>query len=451
MSHQCIGYSVSLNSIDPRFDGQWQGITTASDGACYFAASTHSDQRGAGFFRFDPKNREVSVLAEDMTTECGEDINRTTPQGKIHSPIVEAGGKLFLSTHLGGYWPGAPEAYPGAHVLSYDLSDRTFHDYGVVRDRFTIYSAIGVDPERKKLFAFVVPWADEDVERDGCHLYRIDITNGEKEDLGRVGPSGRIACFWFFVDQAGNCWFSLWRAAGGFPEGGHGNLFRVRPDESGIEMYPGVLPDCRLLYADGQALPDSEATMLDRAWTWVAPLPDRKNSVFLMGMFAGEDERLWRFTPGEAPPTSENFSSIGVVGPTFLATALGGDRVYYVQRGNVRAARGWCAEFERDRDPAGVDWMDIAHREDLHLKSISLNSEDNAEVTDHGLIVDQDGRTARHIDALAADNSGRVFLTGSWHLLPGEAGTRQHQWATTRDYIEVKRSERFAFFQTGSD
>ncbi|HEX9617791.1 MAG TPA: hypothetical protein VGA03_10275, partial [Anaerolineales bacterium] len=70
----CQAYSIALNEIKPDYDGQWQGITVASDGNCYFGSSTHSYRHGAGFFRFDPRTRELTILADDMTTICGEDL-----------------------------------------------------------------------------------------------------------------------------------------------------------------------------------------------------------------------------------------------------------------------------------------------------------------------------------------------------------------------------------------
>ena len=53
---QCLAKSFSLNEIEPDYDGQWQGITVASDGACYFGSSTHSNRHGGGFFPFDPNS-----------------------------------------------------------------------------------------------------------------------------------------------------------------------------------------------------------------------------------------------------------------------------------------------------------------------------------------------------------------------------------------------------------
>ena len=444
----CLASSYSLYDFDPQFDGQWQGITAATDGACYFASSTHSYRRGAALYRFSPDAGTVSVLASDITTVCGENPAETAPQGKIHSPIVEADGWLYFSTHLGNYWDGAPERYPGAHVIGYHMRSGKFRDFGVVRDRFTIYSAIGVDPQRNKLFAFVVPWAPEDVANDGCHVFRISLDSGEKEDLGRIGAAGRVACFWFFVDHTGDCWFSMWSGNGAFAAGGHGHLYRLRADADRVEVTKDILPDCRVMYTDEQPLPGGEQAIANRGWTWASATRERDRCLFLQGMFGGDDERLWSFTPPQDQVTRDDFHSIGCPGPTFLATALGGDRVYYIQRENLAAARGWVAEFERDRDPDSIGWVEAVHRENLHLKSISISPTDHGTVIDHGQITDQDGRTPRHIDSLAADDAGRVYMVGSWHLLPGEPGTQQILWETTREFVEVKRGERFAYVDT---
>jgi hypothetical protein len=110
----------------------------------------------------------------------------------------------------------------------------------VVRPRFTIYSAIGVDPVRKKLYVHSVPMAKQDQENDGCHIYRIDIASGKMEDLGKVVQKSWGASFWFFIDDKGDCWLSEWGRRGTFPEGGGGNLFRVAADSGKIERFENV-------------------------------------------------------------------------------------------------------------------------------------------------------------------------------------------------------------------
>lgn len=117
----CEVSSYSMNAICKEWDGQWQGITIASDGNCYFGTSTHSGGHGAGFHMYNPETREHTVLAEDMTLVCGEGESGSQ-QGKIHSPIVECDGWLYFTTHLSNYWPEGIEVYPGAHVLGYEMA-----------------------------------------------------------------------------------------------------------------------------------------------------------------------------------------------------------------------------------------------------------------------------------------------------------------------------------------
>jgi hypothetical protein len=72
-------------------------------------------------------------------------------------------------------------------------------------------------------------------------------------------------------------------------------------------------------------------------------------------------------------------------------------------------------------------------------------------VTDHGAIVDQDGRTPRHIDSLAADQTGRVYMVGSWHLLPGDQGTQQIDLANPKEFRLMKRGQFFACADVSKD
>ena len=89
---------------------------------------------------------------------------------------------------------------------------------------------------------FVVPFLQELYESDGCHLYSIDIPTGEMKDLGLVVKGRRAASFWFYVDNNGNVWFSLWKKHYKY-ENDNGNLYVYRPDKDKIETYIDVLPE----------------------------------------------------------------------------------------------------------------------------------------------------------------------------------------------------------------
>lgn len=446
---ECRVVSFSLNGISPVFDGNWQGIATASDGACYFAASTHSPTRGAGFFRFHPDDHEFSVLANDITVVCGYDPEETTPQGKIHSPLVEHDGWIYFTTHLANYWDQAQDTYPGSHVLGYEMATGNFRDFGVVRPRFTIYSSIQVDPVHNQLYVIVVPMARDDVAEDGTYLYRIDIASGNRENLGKI-VSGRASNLWFYVDAAGNCWFTMWRAPGRTKEYS-GHLYRVNARDASIHYYKNVLPK-GLLAPDGE--PVTSNSWRNRYWTWVQGWRDNKRAVFTMGRAGGGDERLWLFDPSLDIKTGEAFIPLGFIGSTFLSVALGGDRVYFVQYRELDDARRHSPEHMRDRESARERFP-----AELHLRSMSIAEGADAEIVDHGRIVDQDGRVPLMIESLAADENGRVYMVGSWTIRPGDEPTMQYVWEGQRfwpdaepgTYQIMNRGEFFAYVDPGKD
>lgn len=401
----CEVHSVSMNRICKEWDGQWQGMAVASDGNCYFSSSTHSASHGAGFHRFNPETKEHTMLAEDLTITCNEG-NTLSQQGKVHSPVVEHNGWLYFNTHLSNYWPEGIERYTGAHVVGYEMATGKFRDFGVIRPRYSTYSAIGVDPVRNKLYTFVVPFAEGLAKADGCHLYSIDIATGDKEDLGLVVKGQSAASFWFFVDHEGNCWFTLWKAHSK-PPNDNGNLYVYRPSDGKIHTYHDVLPEGQLI--DGT--PVSEEQNKRQAWTWAGALPGNRQCLFTMGRTGGGDERLWKFDPSKDIASGEAFQPIAAIGSTFLQTALGGNRLYFVQYTSLEDERTVSAEASRDKDP------DVAgYNESLHLRSVSINPEEGNTITDHGKIVDQDGRAARMVNSMAADDKGRVYMYGSFYV-----------------------------------
>lgn len=439
-------WTLSMNKICKEWDGQWQGMAVASDGACYFGSSTHSKGHGAGFHKFDPATWRHTMLAEDMTYVCGEQ-DTPSQQGKVHSPVVECDGWLYFTTHLSNYWKEGIENYTGAHVMGYCLATGEFRDLGIVKPRYSIYSAIGVDPERKKLYVFVVPFLEELYESDGCHLYSVDIATGEKEDLALVVPGRKGAAFWFFVDNRGDVWFSLWKKHYDY-DGDRGNLYVWRAEDKKLETFADVLPKGRLI--DGTPVTD-ETLLSQRCWTWVSPLPGREKCYFTMGCLGGGDERLWRFDPSKDIASGEAFEEVASVGSTYFESAVGGDRFYFIQYEDLQDARTLFSEDEREVDPESPGYVDRK----LHLRSISLKEGDDPNViTDHGPVVDAEGRAARMIMSMAADDKGRVYTYGSWHVKSFKEATLQYllfEYPNGDLYRLVKRGEFFAVIDTHAE
>lgn len=437
--------SFPMNTICKEWDGQWQGITVASDGNCYFSSSTHSKSHGAGFHKFDPRTNKHTVLAEDMTIICGEG-STLSQQGKIHSPIVECDGWLYFATHLSNYWKEGIERYTGAHVMGYELATGRFRDFGVILPRYSIYSAINVDPVRKKLYVFISPFLDELIENDGCHLYQIDIASGEKKDLGQMTKGQKGASFWFFVDNKGNVWFTLWKLHWLY-ENDRGNLYVYRPEADRIDTYQDVLPKGK--YMDGSPV-TNDTLLKQRAWVWAKALPGKEKCLFTMGDWGGGDERLWMFDPSKNIENGEAFTAIATIGSTFLQTDIGGDRLYFVQFENPLFERDFDSESTREYDPDSEGYSEKY----LNLRSVSIKPDGDHTITDHGRITDQDGRDARMIMSMAADDQGNVYMYGSWHVKSFKEATLQYllfEYPNGDLYRLLKRGEFFAVFRTGEE
>ena len=437
-------WTISMNKICKEWDGQWQGIMVASDGNCYFGSSTHSKSHGAGFHKFDPKTYQLTVLAEDMTEICGEsDLPEHPQQGKIHSDIQECDGWLYFCTHLSNYWKEGIAAYPGAHIVGYEMATGKFRDFGIPMPGYSIYAAIAVDPKAKKIYAFMTPFRPEDKENDGCHLYSIDIPTGEMKDLGMV-VKGKGCSFYFFVDDGGNVWFSLKKKGYAHYPDDHGNLYVYRPSTDKLDTLQNVLPMGQLI--DGTRVSELQDT--ERSWTWLTPLPGRKKCLFIMGPFGGGDERAWIFDPSKDIYSGEAFEPVSNFGPSYFQTALAGDRLYFVQWEDLDDERYLKAENVREDDPESPDYIDRV----MHLRSVSLKEGDDPNIiTDHGVLMDDEGRKAKMVYALAADEAGRVYVYGSWTVKSPKEASLQYLF---RDYPNgnmfklVPRGEFFAVVNT---
>jgi hypothetical protein len=440
-------WTYSMNQICKEWDGQWQGITVASDGCCYFGSSTHAKSRGAGFHKFDPKTYEVTVLSDDMTEVCGElDLPGHPQQGKIHSDIQEHNGWLYFCTHLSNYWKEGIENYPGAHIIGYEMATGKFRDYGIPMPGYSIYAAIGVDPKYNKIYAFMTPFKAEDKENGGCYLYSIDIESGEMQNLGMV-VKGKGCAFYFYIDDNGNVWFTLKKRGYAKYENDHGNLYVYRPETGKIETYHDVLPMGQLI--DGTRTTEKQDTQ--RSWTWLTHIEGRKKCLFIMGPFGGGDERAWIFDPTKNIESGEAFEPISSFGPSYFQTALAGDRLYFVQYENLEDERNLKAENARELTPADSNYVDYK----MHLRSVSLKEgDDHNVITDHGPLVDKDGRKATMVYALAADENGLVYVYGSWTVKHPREASLQYQYRAYPNgdmYKLAPRGEFFAVVNTNLD
>ena len=401
--------SFALNVYKRELDGQWQGIRLASDGNVYFASSSHSAHVGGAFFRYDTATGKVTELVHEITEVCGEDV-QTNPQGKVHSDIVEANGWLYMATHFASEKPGAYAKWTGSHALGYEIATRKMRDYGVIRPNYTAYSAVGVDPKRNYLYVFLL---SQDAQLE-AHVYRIDTVSGDKVDLGPVSAPGGggfdNGSFWMFVDRRGDAWFSV--------KNQNGALRQIHGDTGRIEVHANALPP--LVRWDANAKETDSRQQENRSIAWMQPL-DGDRALMTMSPWGGT---LYSFD--STKPMAEAFTPLAHIGPNYLGgIALGGDRVYYYQRKN----RGFGNQEFRD----------------FHLLSVSLDAAAGYPITDHGLLVDQDGRTVWRVPGMMADGRGHVYMIGDWWTNPGDLGSLRYHWNRGHEgYEQLKRGEFFA-------
>ncbi len=390
--------SHNLNLFRRILDGQWLGIRYATDGNCYFGSSTHCAHDGASFFKYDPRSSDVTMLREDITTLCHNNPYRF-PQGKIHSDMVEANGWVYWTSHFSSELPSAMDIWPGAHLFGYQLKTGKFRDYGVIRKKCTCYAGFAVDVPRNLAYVYVSPMdAAGYAVSGGSHLYRYKLTSGAKTDLGVVYKGTYGTCFWLFVNQRGDCWFSQ--------AYDHGNLRVARHGTNHIDVFKHALPK---LYNWRTATVNRSSTAQDQRWImWMQPLPDGNRAVFTEGYYGG---MLYTFDSTKDVASGAAFKNVRFIGETDLGLAVCGNKVYYIQRANNQ----------------------FGHQEyhDFHLLSVELNSKVTPHIDDLGLIEDQDSRTPWRIETLMTDGANTVFMDGDWWLNSGDVGTLRDNYDPT--------------------
>ena len=439
--------SYALNSYARYLDGQWEGIRYASDGNVYFASSSQSAHHGAAFFRYNPATQQLTLLAEDITTVVGEDP-LTNPQGKIHSDILEMHGWIFFTTHFGADdRPNGIAGWSGAHLVGYRISDTgsnnyfntpvgSFHDYGVIlpgSPGYDCYSAIAVDPVQNYIYVFATGEAPSQVS----YVFRYNAatdTQATRVSLGQVYGSFAASLYWF-TDSTGDVWFAIYND--------NGALRRIHHDTQVIDRYDNVLPP--FIRQDSNTADAS----FDRSIQWMAPISGTK-AVFTYN--AGG--MLYQFDSSQATSNSvpaSAFTALKWIGPSYIGSALGANRVFYYQRASGAVGHQGCD---------GSDTLLPPTCQDYHLKSVSLDP--GYAIADHGLIIDQSGRTVWRVPAMMTDGTNNnVYLVGDWwtydtsgNPVPGDHGVnntlRYHYSQGAEFYVDEPRGEFFAVAHVGT-
>lgn len=376
--------NICLNDTIRMLDGQWQGIRLASDGNIYFFAGSHRPDLGAPFFRYVPQEEKVETLCANISLVCDEDLSRVPAQGKVHSEICELDGWLYFGTHLSDYSVAGRRAYTGAHLIGYELATGKFRDFGVIHPNYTNYSGIALDRQRRRIYFYATPFADRR-KSDGPHLWRIEIDSGQKTDLGLIAPwihrenapganrdlrdnTHGQSCAHMHVDGRGDCWLTLHE---GDLETSTG-LWVARAATGKLERFPHALPGGATRWRRLQPLDENRALVLMAGGAWLFEPP-------MFSLVKSIDQDL-------------SWSSLGV----------GGGRFY------------WNCRDDKERHTTKFPVM--------RLFSAALANP--AHTVEHGPVRDPDGRIPRGLSGIVADDHGRVYMAGRWHVLETEYATR---------------------------
>ncbi|WP_160168423.1 putative Ig domain-containing protein, partial [Novipirellula maiorica] len=437
-----------LNPFEQKLDGQWQGSTVASDGKVYFASSTHAHDAAGLFFQYDPSTGEVTQIGPNVSAILGEDPHNQVPQGKLHSPIVEANGWLYTSTFVGNYWDEALNAFTGAHLFGYELGSTelgtpNFIDFGIPIPRYSTYSAVAISPDGHYLWSIASPWAAADAAVSGAHLFRTEIASGIMQDFGVLTPDINAiqGGFAMHVDARGDAWITM--------IGGVDRLFVGRAASSTIDVYPGALPS--MTSADD---PDALSAYQDASWwRWGQSIDDERFLFTIHDRSAPFAARsggsLWEFDASKTTDgdLGDAFREVAWIGGNNLGMTYDDGIVYFVRRNDgshdpkINAVQG-NGEYWSNASDTG---------ERLHLYSVHVDDPDSV-ITDWGQITDADGRIPWRIESISANTAtGEVYLTGDWVMLetdPNSWRTLRHDGDTSTTYTLHIRGQAFAVAQT---
>lgn len=393
------------NSGFPDAHDTYNGMGCASDGRIFYVLSSERHDVAAKMYCFNPKTRSTRFVG-DLNQACGEQEAKAIAQGKSHVNFIESGGKLYFATHIGFYSivdgketmgipPTGYRAYPGGHLLSYDLKTGRFQDYGVAPEREGILT-FNMDKRRGRMFGLTWP--------SGI-FFRYNATKGGIKSFGKVaaegengvGPSYRTICRSIAVDpNDGSAYFTT----------SEGAIMRWSPDRDALE--PVLGEDMRKDYF-GIYDPASPGHM-GYNWRQTAWHPKERvvygvhgNSGYLFKFDprASRVHMLERITsqPSRASGMFDQFSY------GYLGFALGPDNrtIYYLTGGPI---------YEGSRRVAGKASTAMGEAkglENLHL--VTYDTKKNL-YKDHGAVFYPDGQRPLYVNSIAVGLDGTVYSLG---------------------------------------
>ena len=381
----------------------YNGISCASDGNIYYVLCATSIDFGGKVYRYELRKDQIKYLG-DLTEICGEKDLKTVPQGKSHVLFHEYKGKLYFSTHAGYYnmidgmerlatiVPPGYKAYPGGHLLAYDLKTSTFEDLGLAPQNEAVLS-MSMDKQRGILYGITWPVG---------YFFSYDVATKVMRNFGPVaglgesgfGPTYRVLCRSIAVDpETGSAYFTN-------PEG---DIFCYRLGADKVEKLADE--NMRKDYF-GKYDPADSGSM---GYNWRQTIWHPGEKVFY-GVH-GNSGYLFRFDP-RVPRievldrlTSEPSQRAGM-GDLFsygyLGFTLGPDNrtLYYLTGGPV---------YQDGKRIAGQEKVAMGMAkglENLHLVTYDISTRG---YKDHGPVFYPDGQRPTYVNSIAVGSDNKVY------------------------------------------
>ena len=380
----------------------YNGMGVGSDGRIYYILCSEKADVAGQMYAYDPATDRITHLG-DLTEASGEKGKKVISQGKSHVQFVESNGKLYFATHLGFYSmidgmekigvpPAGMHAYPGGHLLAFDMKSGRFEDLGVEPHQEG-FLTMNMDAQRHRIYALTWPTG---------YFIRYDLAKKEMKDLGPYfekgengkGATYRTVCRSFAINpDDGAVFFST----------GEGAIHRYDYDKDAIET---VSPD--ELKKDYFGLYDITSPG-HMAYNWRQVVYHPADKLFY-GVH-GNSGYLFRFDPRNIRVdlidriTSEPSQRSGMFDQFsygYLGFTLGPDgrTIYYLTGGPV---------YENGKRVAGKSSTAKGEAkviENLHLITYDIPG---SKYTDHGPIFLENGERPAYVNSIAVAKDGTVY------------------------------------------
>jgi len=408
----------------PQSHDTYNAMGTGSDGRIYYVLCSALPDVDARMYSYDPASEKIELLG-NLTEACGETGLNAIAQGKSHVNFVEAAGKLFFATHIGFYQiiddmekagipPAGMKPYRGGHLLSWDMAQSRFEDYGITPSGEGI---ITMNFDAKRMRAYAITWPTG-------RFIRYDIPTRTWRDLGpffRDGEHGRgetyrTICRSIAVDpEDGSAYFTT----------GEGTILRYRCDRDSVETVVGdnMRKDYFGLY--------DVASPGHMAYNWRQVVYRPADRMFY-GVH-GNSGYLFRFDPrAERVDVLQRITSqpsqwsgmFDQFSYGYLGFALGpdGDTLFYLTGGPIY--RDGKRVIGKDTTGKG----EAKGEENLHLVTYHIPA---ARYIDHGAIYFEGGGHPSYVNSIAVGRDNTVYSLSRVPTTGGEVRTELFSVATS--------------------